>query len=204
MVHTWKSSTFKKTTMNIKFLMREKTLQPFLKSLKSNYYYTHNKKMHLIFVWISLLSASTQFFCSSTTKSIWPSSICPHPGNGKQWPVLLSGVQWDQIFSNEPDRPWRPPHVLPLLFLDLCLHVRHILKHIWFVCTQLNHWSSYDHKCSLSSSPPVISHGSSFPSITCSVKTQLMDNDVYLCLWINPQHYRKKIWCCFGRWEPRK
>lgn len=160
--------------------------------------------MHLIFVWISLLSASTQFFCSSTTKSIWPSSTCPHPGNGKQWPVLLSGVQWDQIFSNEPDRPWRPPHVLPLLFLDLCLHVRHILKHIWFVCTQLNHWSSYDHKCSLSSSPPVISHGSSFPSITCSVKTQLMDNDVYLCLWINPQHYRRKIRCCFGRWEPRK
>lgn len=85
-------STFKKNTMNVKFPVREKPLQPWLKSLKSNDYYAHNKKMHLIFVWVCLLSASIHcFFCSSArTKSVLPPNTCPYPGNAKQWPALFS------------------------------------------------------------------------------------------------------------------
>ena len=40
-----------KNTMNVTFPVREKPpLQPWLKSLKSNNYYTYYRKMHLIFV----------------------------------------------------------------------------------------------------------------------------------------------------------
>lgn len=92
----------------------------------------------------------------------------------KQWPVLFSGVQWDQILSSEPERPWRLSHVLLLLFPGLWLHVRHTLKPMWFVYTQPNHWSSYDNKHSLSSSPHVISNGSSF----CSSNNMFNKNSV--------------------------
>lgn len=55
--------TFKKNTMNVKLPAREKPAQPWLKSLKSNDYYTHSKKMHLYFC-LSLLTSSfyPQFF----------------------------------------------------------------------------------------------------------------------------------------------
>lgn len=98
-------STFQKNIMNVKFPVREKPLQPWLKSLKSNDYYTHNKKMHLIFVWVCLLSVSTHcFFCSCPrTKSILPPNICLHPGNAKKWPVLLAFFPISQIGGDPGD-----------------------------------------------------------------------------------------------------
>lgn len=109
------------------------------------------------------------------------------------------------LLSNEPEgeTPWRLSNVLPLLFPDLWLHVRCVearVVHLHPVKQPILLWPDLKHFLQMSSAmdPPFTA------SITCSAETRLLDNDWYLCLWIDPQQSLKTNLMLFRQIRTKK